>query len=238
MTEPGQPEEALIALAGILVTEQSLEKTLRQVLEVACTTLWGGDEGGITLLEAAGPRTAFATSQTALLVDSSQYSAATGGPCVEAYRRQQILRIDSTATDPRWPHFAATAAGAGLGSTLSVPLVVGGDGLGALNIYCRRENGFTAADERLAVKLGSCASVALANARIYWRAAGLADQLQAALTTRGVTDQATGIVMAQRGCSAEEAFHLLAATARRNHLTVLEVATDLVERTRTPGPPP
>jgi GAF domain-containing protein len=231
MTEPEQPEEALIALAGILVTEQSLEKTLRQVLEVACTTLWGGDEGGITLLEAAGPRTAFATSQTALLVDSSQYSAATGGPCVEAYRRQQILRIDSTASDQRWPEFAAAAARAGLRSTLSVPLVVGGDGLGAMNIYCRRDNGFTSTDERLATKLGACASVALANARTYWRAASLTGELEMALSTRGVTDQAKGILMAQRGCSAEEAFYRLAAVAQQHHLTVLEVAADLIQRT-------
>ena len=49
-------------MAGLLVTEQSLEKTLRQVLELTCAALPGGDGGGITLLEAEGPATAFATS--------------------------------------------------------------------------------------------------------------------------------------------------------------------------------
>jgi GAF domain-containing protein len=234
MTGPGQAEEPLIAMAGILVTGQDLDKTLRQVLELACAALPGGDEGGITLLEAEGPRTAVATSDAALRVDSSQYEAATGGPCLEAYRRQQILRIDSTASDPRWPEFAATAAAHGLGSTLSVPLVVGGDGLGALNIYSRREHGFSDADEQLAATLGSCASVALANARTYWRAARLADQLEQALSTRGVIDQATGILIAQRRCSAERAFHLLAAAAQRNRLTLAEVASDLVQRTSGP----
>ena len=238
MTEPGQSEGSLIAMAGISVTEQDLDKTLRQILELACSALPGGDEGGITLLEAEGPRTAIATSDAALRVDSSQNDAATGGPCLEAYRRQQILRIDSTASDRRWPEFAATAAAQGLASTLSVPLVVGGDGLGAMSIYCRRERGFTAADERLAAKLGSFASVALANARTYWRATRLADQLQQALSTGGVIDQATGILMAQRGCSAGRAFHLLATAAQRNHLTLAEVATDLIQRTTTPDQPP
>jgi GAF domain-containing protein len=237
MTGPGQPEELLIAMAGILVTGQDLEKTLRQVLELACSALPGGDEGGITLLEAEGPRTAIATSDAALRVDTSQYEAATGGQCLEAYRQQQILRIDSTASDPRWPEFAATAAARGLRSTLSVPLVVAGDGLGALNIYSRREHGFTEVDERLAAKLSSCASVALANARTYWRATRLADQLQQALSTRGVIDQATGILMAKRGCSAERAFHLMATAAQRNHLTLAEVATDLIQRTTTPDQP-
>src|SRR5215467_9598703 len=125
----GQADEALIALAGILVTEQSMEETLRQILELACTALPGGDEGGITLLEADGPTTAIVTSDLALRVDNSQYDSASGGPCLEAYRRQQILRIDSTAHDPRWPEFAAIAVAHGIGSTLSVPLVVSGDGL-------------------------------------------------------------------------------------------------------------
>ena len=218
-------------MAGILVTEQSLEKTLRQILELACAALPGGDEGGITLLEAEGPGTAIATSDAAQRVDNSQYYAETGGPCLDAYRRQEILRIDSTATEQRWPEFASTAAGEGLGSTLSIPLVVGGDGLGALDIYCRREYGFPPEDEQLAAMLGSCASVALANARTYWRAARLADQLREALATRGVIEQATGILIALRGCSADHALHLLTGAAQRYRLSLTEVAADLVQRT-------
>lgn len=238
MTDPQHSEESLIALAGIMVTEQSLDKTLRQVLEVTCAALPGGDEGGITLPEPEGPHTAIATSAVALEVDSSQYDAEVGGPCLEAYRRQQILRIDATASEQRWPEFAAAAAAHGLGSTLSVPLIVAGDGLGALNIYCRRPHGFTAADERLAASLGSCASLALANARTYWRAARLADRLQQALSTRGIIDQATGILMAQRGCPAEQALHLLAAAAQRHHLTLHEVAADLIQQASTRQPAP
>ena len=233
-SEPRPPDESLVAMAAILVTDQSLEKTLNQILELACAALPGGDEGGITLLNVEGPHTAAATSEVALRVDSSQYSAETGGPCVEAYRRQQVLRIDSTVRDERWPEFSGTAAAEGLASTLSIPLIVGGDGLGALNIYCRHEFGFPPGDERLASTLGSAASVALANARTYWRAARLADQLQEALSTRGVVEQATGILIAKRGCSADQAYHLLAGVAQHNRLAIDEVAADLVQRTSQP----
>jgi GAF domain-containing protein len=236
MTGPPPSEESLVAMAGILVTEQSLEKTLRQVLELACAALTGGDEGGITLLEAEGPGTAFATSDTARRVDRTQYDAESGGPCLDAYRRQEILRIDSTSTDQRWPEFAGTAAAAGVRSTLSVPLVVSGDGMGALNLYCHHESGFPPADERLAATLGVCASVALANGRSYWRAARLAGQLQQALDTHGVVDQATGILIAQRGYSADRALYLLNAAAQRNRLTLTEVAADLVRRTSSQEP--
>ena len=232
MADPRNSDEFLIKLAGILVAEQSLEKTLRQVLDLACASLPGGDEGGVTLLEREGPRTAAATSDLALQVDSSQYDSDTGGPCLEAYRRQEIVRIDSTASDPRWPTFTTTAASNGIKSTLSLPLVVGGDGLGALNIYSRQENGFSAADEALGTTFASYASVAVANARVYWRTQRLAGQLQEALTTRGVIEQAKGIVIATQGCSAEDAFGLLVGLSQRTHVKLREVAADLVEQAR------
>src|SRR6266571_3508952 len=90
MADPQQSEESLIALAGILVAEQSLEKTLGQVLDLACSALSGGDDGGVTLLDREGPRTAVATSAVALRVDGFQYDNEGGGPCLEAYRRQQV----------------------------------------------------------------------------------------------------------------------------------------------------
>ena len=232
MADPRHSDESLIKLAGILVSEQSLEKTLRQVLDLACASLPGGDEGGVTLLEREGPRTAAATSDLALAVDSSQYDSDTGGPCLEAYRRQEIVRIDSTASDPRWPEFTDSAASNGIKSTLSLPLVVGGDGLGALNIYSRQENGFSAADEALGTTFASYASVAVANARVYWRTQRLAGQLQEALSTRGVIEQAKGIVMARQGCSADDAFTLLVGVSQRTHVKLRDVAANLVEQAR------
>jgi GAF domain-containing protein len=232
MADPQQSEESLVALAGILVAEQSLEKTLGQVLDLACAALSCGDDGGVTLLDREGPRTAVATSDAALRVDGFQYEAEGGGPCLDAYRSQQVLRIDSTAEDPRWPEFAEAAAEAGIMSTLSLPLVVAGDGLGALNIYCREENGFSEADEVLAMTFASYASVALANARVYWRTQRLAEQLEQALSTRGVIEQAKGIVIAEHGCSADEAFQLLVAASQRSHMKLHDVAAQLVERAR------
>jgi GAF domain-containing protein len=232
VADPRNSDESLVKLAGILVSEQSLENALRQVLHLACASLPGGDEGGVTLLEREGPRTAAATSDLALQVDTSQYDSETSGPCLEAYRRQEIVRIDSTASDPRWPEFTNTAAANGIKSTLSLPLVVGGDGLGALNLYSRQENGFSAADEALGTTFASYASVTMANARVYWRTQRLAGQLQEALSTRGVIEQAKGIVIAMQGCSDEDAFRLLVGMSQRTHVKLRDVAADLVEQAR------
>jgi GAF domain-containing protein len=239
---PRLPDETLIELAGILIAEQSLDMTLRQVLKMACAALRSGDDGGITLLDREGPRTAVATSDAALRVDAFQYDSEQGGPCLEAYRQQQVFRVESTADEPRWPGFSRSAAAAGIKSTLSIPLIVGGDGLGALNIYCRQDSGFSDADETLAASLAAHASVALANARMYWRAQRLASQLEEALSTRGVIEQAKGILIARQGCSADQAFQLLVQISQRSHIKLHDVARDLLARARnqasTAGPDP
>jgi GAF domain-containing protein len=228
-----QSPEALVALARILVAEQSLEQTLGRVLELACEAVAGGDMGGITLLEREGPMTAAATSREAGRVDAIQYEAEGGGPCLDAYRRQAINRVESTLVDPRWREFCAGAAAAGVLSVLSLPLVVAGDGLGALNLYCRRTNGFSAADEVIGMAFAAHASVALANARVYWRAQNLASQLEDALSTRGVIEQAKGVLIAEQGCSDDEAFEMLVKASQRTHTKLHDVAAGLLERARS-----
>ena len=226
-----EPAESLIALAGIFVAEQSLEATLFEVLNLACAAVAGGDMGGVTLLGAEGPTTAVATGETARRVDAIQYQVG-AGPCLDAYRRQQINRIDSTAADDRWPDFSRGASEAGIQSILSLPLVVAGDGLGALNVYCREPNGFSVADEATGALFASYASVALANARVYWRVKTLAGQLEEALSTRGVIEQAKGILVAEQGCSADGAFEILVRASQRSHTKLHDVAAQLVERAR------
>jgi len=238
MADVPPSEESLLELAGILVVEQSLETTLRQVLDLACATLGSGDEGGITLLEPEGPRTAVATSDAALQVDNHQYEAADGGPCLEAYRQQQVFRIESTADEPRWPSFAHAAAEAGIKTTLSLPLVVGGDGLGALNLYRYDASGFSEADEAVASSFASYASVALANARVYWRTQRLADQLREALATRGAIEQAKGMLMVVQGCTADEAFQLLVGMSQRTNTKLHDVAANVVATLADPAARP
>ncbi|MGH3600828.1 MAG: GAF and ANTAR domain-containing protein [Pseudonocardiaceae bacterium] len=232
MGSPEETPEGLVALAGLLVAEQTLETTLSQVIDLACQAIAGGDMGGVTLLDRQGPITAAATDEEARRVDAFQYQVG-AGPCLHAYRQQVVNRIDSTVDDQRWPEFSAAAAAAGILSTLSLPLVVAGDGLGALNLYCRHRNGFCDADEAPGLAFATYASVALANARVYWRTQTLATQLEEALSTRGVIEQAKGILIAERGWSDDEAFQVLVRASQRTHTKLHAVAADLVGRARS-----
>ena len=120
-------------------------------------------------------------------------------------------------------------------STLSLPLVVAGDGLGALNIYSRQPGAFSDAGQAVGAAFASYAAVALANARVYWRTQRLAGQLQEALSTRGVIEQAKGILIAEQGCTADEAFRLLVRASQRRHEKLHDVAAGIVEQARERG---
>ena len=76
---------------------------------------------GITMLVEGRARTEAFTEATAVAIDTRQYESGRG-PCLEAFATQQVVRIDDTAREDRWPEFAAAAADHGVRSTLSLPL--------------------------------------------------------------------------------------------------------------------
>jgi GAF domain-containing protein len=188
---------------------------------------------GITMLGRSGPTTTAATSDVAGRIDATQYEVSSG-PCLDAYRHQVVNRIDATASDKRWPEFSRAANAEGVLSTLSLPLIVGGDGLGALNLYSDIESGFDDVDERMGTVFATHASVTLANARAYWANEEMRRNLEIALDSRAVIDQAKGVLMGQQGCSAEKAFDVLRRASQRENRKLHDIAQEIVEQAARP----
>ncbi|MCU1489245.1 MAG: hypothetical protein JWM85_650 [Acidimicrobiaceae bacterium] len=230
---PDSPDslEALLPLSRIVHSDETFDSTIQYVVELAQVGVKGCAMAGITVLERGGPTTTAATSEVAKRIDRTQYETGSG-PCLDAYRQQVVNRIDSTDSDERWPEFSRTAVAEGIHSTLSLPLVVGGDGLGALNLYSEEQSGFDELGERAGLLFAAHASVTLANARSYWANAALRANLEAALESRGVIDQAKGILMGRDGCSADEAFEFLRRASQRANRKVHDLAQEIVDRSR------
>ncbi|HVB05274.1 MAG TPA: GAF and ANTAR domain-containing protein [Acidimicrobiales bacterium] len=225
-----EPEESDVvrSLATAAPGEESFDLTLQQVVDLACASVAGCSMAGITLLERSGPTTTVATSAVAASVDAFQYRV-NAGPCLDAYRRQITNRIDSTDSEERWPEFCREAAANGVHAVLSYPLVVGGDGIGALNLYSATEHGFDDRAARSGAVFASHAAVTLANARAFWRTDELRRHLEDALQSRGVIDQAKGILIAQEGYSPERAFEVLKRASQRSNRKVHDLALEIVE---------
>ena len=109
-----------------------------------------------------------------------------------------------------YPHFSQVALRAGVRHSLSVGLPMAQRVVGGLNIYGSAELPFTGGAVELAKTFAGYAAVAVANAASYHNAAALAEQLQAAMQSRAVIEQAKGIIMAEQRCDADQAFKVLA----------------------------
>ncbi len=181
----------------------------------------------ITMLVEGKPSTGVFTDPEAPEIDQSQYRTGQG-PCLEAFRHQQIYRIDSTTEDDRWPEFARTAADHGVLSTISLPLVARGEGLGALNLYSRRPSAFIDINLDESGVFANQAAMVLANARVYWDARELSENLQQAMQSRSVIDQAVGVIMATSGQSPDGAFQILVRASQRENRKLREIAAERV----------
>ena len=201
-------DRVLSSLAGFVVGRQPLTTTLTHVAELARDGIAAADYAAVTTLRDGTPETTVATDPMMAEIDRAQYEA-DSGPCLDAFRSGEVLRMDSTEDDERWPDFGRAAAAHGVHSTLSLPLIVAGDGIGALNLYSRRPRAFSTADESEGVRFAEPAAVLLANAYLFWQAHDLAQNLETALASRAVIEQAKGILMGQQGVDAEAAFDLL-----------------------------
>jgi GAF domain-containing protein len=222
-----EPTAAIAELSRIVLADETVETVLQRIAELAKQAVPGAVEVSVTLVRADVPVTAAYTGQLALDADEMQYERGFG-PCLDAARGGVLIRIEDMANETRWPDYAPKAAGIGVGSSVSVPLPLQEDVIGALNVYGARPGAFDDEAVRVAETFGAHAAVALANADLYASTAQLAQQMKEAMASRAVIEQAKGIIMARKGCAADEAFQVLVRTSQAANRKLKDVAAALV----------
>jgi GAF domain-containing protein len=232
---PTDPSTAFAEFGRIKLGETDLHGVLTRVAELAQGALPGADEVSITLVRDGRPYTAAYTGEIALQLDERQYERA-AGPCLQAAAHKTTVSVPDTATDTRWDGWAAKAAAAGVGSVLSVGLPIVESVTGAVNIYGLPPRAFDDDTILLAQRFAGYATVALANAHLHHSTANLAQHMQAAMESRAVIEQAKGIIMGERRCTAEEAFRIMSKLSQDSNRKLRDVAAALVARAQqTPG---
>jgi GAF domain-containing protein len=229
MSNTLQPQDAFAELARITLSEQSLDTVMDTVARLTKRTIPGAAEVSVTIVEGGRAKTVAFTGQLAKDLDERQYQRGYG-PCLACVEGNQPIVINDMVRDGRWRHWALDATERGAGSSMSIPVPVQREVMAALNIYRTERNAFDPDSIELATTFGAYAGVALANMHLYQAQGQVAEQLQHAMQSRAVIEQAKGILMGQRRCSAEEAFDLLIGISQDTNRKLREVAQALVDQ--------
>jgi GAF domain-containing protein len=228
------PAEALAELAKIDLRTDDLQSVLQRVAQLAKKTLPGVDEVSVTLIGVKGGVSPAYTGELAIIADESQYAEG-AGPCVDAAQGGEAVRIDDVTTEQRWPEYIPHAREIGVGSSLSLPLPVQEAVTGALNLYARAPHAFDQQTYELASAFAGYAAVAVANSQLYETTAALARQMQDAMQSRAVIEQAKGLIMGAQRCSSDEAFDILVGMSSRSNRKLRDVATEIVASVQRRG---
>jgi GAF domain-containing protein len=220
-------DESLRELSKFFVGDKTMVDTLHRVAVLATEAVEPAEFCGLTMLVDGEPQTGVFTDPASPEVDQAQYDAGSG-PCLDSFRTGEIMRIDSTTDDRRWPEFSAAAAAQGILSTVSFPMEIDDVRHGALNLYSRQEAAFGADHLALGRHFAAQAGIVIAYARSYWNARQLSENLERAMAHRAEIEQAKGIIIATTGCTADEAFEVLARQSQHENRKLREVAIELV----------
>lgn len=221
-------------LTALVTGALSLEQLLERVAQSAARAIPHADGIGVTLLRPDGSDRQIlalgASDPFVVGIDAIQYELLDEGPCITAVLEAVPVRSGSLGGDPRWPRFGPRVGRLGVHSVLSLPLLLPDHTtVGALNAYAHAKNAFDADASRIGELFAAPAGIAVCNAQVLALAQQRAAQLQAALGSRTIIDQAIGILRSRSGCTADQGFARLQAMSQSENVKLTLVAERIVE---------
>jgi len=195
----------------------------------ACVELLGVTAAGLMLVDPAGRlRVMASSSERSRLLELLEIQN-DEGPCLDCYRGGQSVLAPNLATENiRWPNFSVEAARVGFGAVYALPMRLRDETIGALNLFHRESGALTDARLQLAQALADVATIGILQQRAVQRGADLADQLQTALNSRLIIEQAKGVLAERERLDMAAAFDLLRRYARGRGRKLSEVAAAVV----------
>lgn len=227
-----------VDIVEYLVHGEDVDEFLRMLAD-RCADLVAAEAVGIMLTDrSATLRLASASTDDMQALEVFEVQSEEG-PCFDAYvRGEQVIEtaLDATAAAERWPRFTPRALELGFGSVHAFPLRSQGQRLGALNVFYASAGRFDDTDVTILQALADVTSLSLVQSAERRRANEVTDQLQTALDSRVVIEQAKGILSHDAGVSMAEAFAAIRTCARENQRSLRAVAEHLVAHRRLPPP--
>jgi len=198
------------------------ESTLRSIVDGAVAIVPGARWAGISLIEGRRVMPRVPSEPLVAVLDGLQ-SSLDEGPCLDALRDYQTVRIEDMTREPRWPRSTAAAVERGVRSSLSFQLFVTSENLGSLTLYGEEPGVFDEESTLVGELLAQHASVALVGAARM-------TQLRDALASRDITSQAKGFLMHRENLTGEAAFQLLVKTSQNANIKLVDIARWVIDQ--------
>ncbi|GAA4880147.1 GAF and ANTAR domain-containing protein [Pseudonocardia benzenivorans] len=223
-----QISRAFVQLADTLVDDYDMIDMLDRLVAHSVLLL-AADAAAIMLVDAnGGLRTVAASSEDAELMELLQLQAGEG-PCVECVRTSAPVAVVDLSDTDRWPRFvAAVAARTEFRSVHALPLRLRGQAIGAMNLLHSVPGPLPEDDLALGQALADVATIGILAERTVRRTEVVAEQLQTALNSRVIIEQAKGVIAQYGGVPMDQAFERLRGYSRRHNLRLAEVARNVV----------
>jgi transcriptional regulator with GAF, ATPase, and Fis domain len=219
----------LVELADTLVDDFDVVDLLT-LLSDRCVEVLDVSAAGLMLVAPQGDLRVVASSSEAMRLVELFELQSDEGPCLDCYRSGlAVVNQDLAADNGRWPRFAAVALRAGFHSAHAVPMRLRGAVIGALNLFRASVGELGEADVFAAQALADVATIAILQHRFGLHAQVVNEQLNEALNSRIVIEQAKGVIAERAGIDMDKAFSRLRHHARANNLRLAEVARDIAQ---------
>ena len=221
--------QAFVELADTLVADFDVVELLT-VLTDRCVDVLDVEAAGIMLAGPSGELRVMASSNETMRVLELFEVQAQEGPCLDCFRTgEPILNQDLATAHELWPRFAAEALVAGYRSAHAIPMRLRGAVIGALNLFNAEVGEMHQADVDAAQALADVATIAILQHRAALEAQVVNDQLNVALRSRIVIEQAKGMVAERQQLNMDQAFGRLRGHARNHNLRLSDVARAVIE---------
>jgi len=220
-----------VELADTLVDDFDVVELLTLLVD-RCVEILDVSAAGLMLVAPEGDLRVVASSSEAMRVVELFELQSQEGPCLDCYRGgEPVLNQHLGTVDGRWPNFTPVALEAGFRSVHALPMRLRGAVIGALNLFRTEEGPLDATDVLAAQALADVATIAILQHRAALEAQVVNEQLNHALNSRVLIEQAKGVLAERAGLDMEHAFARLRNYARNNNRQLVDVAQDVIDGT-------
>jgi GAF domain-containing protein len=221
---------ALQAFASTLAGDYDVSDVLHQVCDHLVDVL-SAEGAGVTVLD-ADRQLRFAAATNAAVIDAERVQEETQeGPCTDCLATGQAIVVTDVASDHRWPRYRDVLQQHGLRSVVALPMVVHDQRIGAVDVYDTESRRWSESDVAAASVLAQMATAYAVRANATAEVERVNEQLQRALESRIVIEQAKGKLAGERSIDMDTAFQLIRVYARSHSETVRSVAERVVAGT-------